>query len=151
MNGDMPHYRRTNGALADCRSCSGNGWLDCSEIGAPDVRCHCVNAVEPPARMPPRRAIVARVLLWGLYKRALDGAYVYESWLWGAYRRVSAVWTQPAPLRMNVETRNAFNAIGGELAPAGPGTVQRAGFRTITGLEPSPTTTVPGPGKLRVW
>lgn len=40
---------------------------------------------------------VARVLLWGLYKRTLSEGIVYESWLWGAYRRAWRPFILPEP------------------------------------------------------
>lgn len=60
---------------------------------------------------PPRQhfAIVGRNLLWGLYLRMLDGDVIYESWLWGAYRRRKLVVLAP---QLSAGDRAAFNAIG---------------------------------------
>lgn len=88
MSDEKPHYRRTNGAMADCKICGGEGWIDCSEIGREDVRCTCVTeSAAEPAPTHRRRAVIGRVVLWGLYRRAIDGDYLYESWLWGAFKR----------------------------------------------------------------
>lgn len=75
-------------------------------------------------------AITTRNLFWGFYVRVLDGDVIWESWLWGAYRRrkrvvprLPDVTTHP-PLRhppalvektLSKGDRAAFAALGGVL------------------------------------
>lgn len=60
-------------------------------------------------------AIVNRNFAWGLYVRILDRDRIWESWLWGLYRRCTNVVLLAELQQISEETRSAFNAIGGAL------------------------------------